>query len=84
MIVKFRKWGNSLAVRIPEPFAEAVNARHGKRVELTMRDGVLVLKPFSKLKQKPHYTLEEVLAGMTRDNVPEEVAWGGPRGNEAN
>jgi antitoxin MazE len=80
MIIEFRKWGNSLAVRIPRAFADAVNARDGKRAELTISDGALVLRPL--LKAKPRYSLEELLAGMTRDNVPAEVDWGPPRGNE--
>jgi antitoxin component of MazEF toxin-antitoxin module len=32
---------------------------------------------------KPSYTLDELLSGMTRDDVPEEVDWGLKRGNEA-
>jgi len=32
---------------------------------------------------KPRYTLDELLRGMTRDNVPQEVDWGPRRGNEA-
>jgi antitoxin MazE len=36
VIVEFRKWGNSLAVRIPKVLANAVKARDGKRVELTV------------------------------------------------
>ena len=74
MIVQFRKWGNSLAVRIPKSVATAIRATDGKRVELTVRNGALVLQP---------YSLDELLSGMTRDNVPEEVDWGPPRGNEA-
>ena len=31
VIVEFRKWGNSLAVRIPKSFADAINASDGKR-----------------------------------------------------
>jgi antitoxin MazE len=82
VIVEFRKWGNSLAVRIPKAFANAINASDGKRVELTVRNGALVLKPLAKRRRKRRYSLDELLAGMTRDNVPQEVAWGPPRGNE--
>jgi hypothetical protein len=31
MIVEFRKWGNSLAVRIPKALADAIKASDGKR-----------------------------------------------------
>ena len=83
MIVQFRKWGNSLAVRTPKSVATAIRATDGKRVELTVRNGALVLQPLAKPRRKPRYSLDELLSGMTRDNVPEEVDWGPPRGNEA-
>lgn len=82
MIVEFRKWGNSLAVRIPKALANAVKARDGKRVELTVNGDTLVLRPVTRPKRKPRYTLDELLAGMTRKNVPQEVDWGPPRGTE--
>ena len=82
MIVQFRKWGNSLAVRIPKAVADAIRATDGKRVELTITNGALVLQPVLKSKRKPRYSIDELLAGMTRDNVPQEVDWGPPRGNE--
>jgi antitoxin MazE len=83
VIVKFRKWGNSLAVRIPKALAKAINAADGKRVELTVKDGTLVLRPVAKAgRRKRHYSLDELLAGMTRENVPAEVQWGTPRNGE--
>jgi antitoxin MazE len=83
MIVQFGKWGNSFAVRIPKSVAIAIRATDGKRVELTVRNGALVLQPLAKPKRKPRYSLDELSRGMIRDNVPEEVDWGPPRGNEA-
>jgi hypothetical protein len=43
----------------------------------------LVLRPLVKRTRKSRYTLDELLHGMTRDNVPQEVDWGPRRGNEA-
>jgi antitoxin MazE len=82
MIVRFRKWGNSLAVRIPKSAADAISASDGKRVELTVKNGALVLEPLAKPRRKPRYTLDELLAGMTRENVPPEIDWGPSRGTE--
>ena len=42
-----------------------------------------MLRPILKPARKPRYTLDELLSGMTRDNVPQEVDWGPQRGNEA-
>ena len=83
MIVEFCKWGNSLAVRIPKALADAIKASAGKRAEIKVENGTLVLRPVVKPKRKSRYTLEELLGGMTRKNVPEEVDWGPRRGNEA-
>jgi antitoxin MazE len=83
MIIEFRKWGNSLAVRIPKAMADAIKVSDGKRAEIKIENGALVLRPFVKPKRKSRYTLEELLSGMTRKNVPQEVDWGPRRGNEA-
>ena len=82
-VVKICKWGNSLAVRIPKALANAIAASEGKSAEMTVKNGVLILRPIVKPGGKPRYTLDELLRGMTRDNVPQEVDWGLRRGNEA-
>ena len=82
MIVQFRKWGNSLAVRIPKAVARAVKAKDGKKAEIKIESGTLVLRPLIKPARKQSYTLKKLLAGMTRDNVPQETDWGLSRGNE--
>ena len=83
MIVEFCRWGNSLAVRIPKAVADALKVSSGKRAEIRIENGTLVLRPILKPARKPRYTLDELLSGMTRDNVPQEVDWGPQRGNEA-
>ena len=83
MIIEFRKWGNSLAVRIPKALADAIKVSDGKRAEIKIENGSLVLRPIVKPARKTRYTLDELLNGMTHDNVPQEVDWGPQRGNEA-
>jgi antitoxin MazE len=83
LIIQFRKWGNSLAVRIPKTIAKAINAADGNRVELEVKDGTLVLRPIAKSRRKRRYSLDELLTGMTRKNVPQEVNWGPVRKGEA-
>jgi antitoxin component of MazEF toxin-antitoxin module len=50
---------------------------------LKVENGTLVLRPVVKPARKARYTLDELLSGMTPDNVPQEVDWGARRGNEA-
>jgi antitoxin MazE len=75
MIVEFCRWGNSLAVPIPKALAEALKVSDGKRAEINVENGTLVLRPIVKPGRKPRY--------MTKDNVPQEIDWGPARGNEA-
>jgi antitoxin MazE len=83
MIVEFCRWGNSLAVRIPKAIADSLNVSDGRRAEIRVENGALVLRPLLKPTRKPRYTLDELLSDMTKENVPQEVDWGPPRGNEA-
>src|SRR5215210_7295046 len=83
MIVEFCRWGNSLAVRIPKALAEALKVSDGKQADMRVENGTLVLRPIVKPGRKPRYTLHELLRGMSKDDVPQEVDWGPSRGNEA-
>jgi len=72
------KWGNSLGIRIPMPIAKQVNLEEGTAVTFTVIEGSLVIKP----EQRKKYTLDDLLEGMSSDNVHEEVSMGQPVGNE--
>lgn len=75
--MKVQKWGNSLGIRIPGPFAEQLNIIEGSEIELQLLDGQIVLRP---IRHKP--TLEELLAGITPENRHDEINFGKPEGNE--
>lgn len=74
-----RKWGNSLALRIPKGVAKDAALSQGSVVELAVVDGELVLRPKKARKAS--------LAGLLRDVTPEnlhgEADWGGSTGQEA-
>ena len=78
MVTKVQKWGNSLAVRIPKAIARELKAESGCEVTIEVRDGELVIAPV----EEPHYTLEELLAGITPENLHEATDWGPPVGKE--
>lgn len=77
MLVRISKWGNSLALRIPAPFAEETGIRSGIEVDLALEDGRLVITP------RRAYALDELLEGVTDDNLHGEIDIGAPRGSEA-
>jgi antitoxin MazE len=78
MRTRIQKWGNSLAVRIPRPFAEESNLREDSPVDLTVRNGKLVVV----LVLEPELTLDELVEQITPQNRHTEIGTGSRVGNE--
>jgi antitoxin MazE len=74
---RIRKWGNSLALRIPKPLAAETRLGPGTAVELTVREGELVAAPLARL-----FTLRSLLARVRPDNLHSELDLGRPAGRE--
>ena len=79
MKLKVQKWGNSLALRIPKPLAIEANVVSGSTVDLSFSNGELIIKPI----EDREYTLEELLSGITTENIHDEVSTGMPEGKES-
>lgn len=79
MRVRVRKWGNSLALRIPKPFAVEIGMAEGGEVELATTDGSLVAVPVAPRR----YTLGSLLARVTAANRHDEEDYGERAGREA-
>lgn len=75
---KVQMWGNSLALRIPKPFAVEAGLVKDTPVEISLNQGKLVI---SKTTQD-EYSLAELLSAITSENMHREVDFGGPVGNE--
>ena len=67
-----QKWGNSLALRIPKSFVEETHLTKGCVVDLSVRDGKLVIDPARKQK----YRLEDLLKRVSKSNLHSEVDTG--------
>lgn len=78
MNAHFSKWGNSVALRIPAAFAKELDVSEGKAAEITVKDGSLVVTPVAG----PVYTLDQLLEGMTSENMYGEISTGDAVGNE--
>jgi antitoxin MazE len=76
---RVQKWGNSLALRIPKAFAEAAGFRANTAVELSLVEGALVVQPVAPIP----LTLDELLRGVTAENIPREWETGPAVGKEA-
>jgi len=78
MKTRIQKWGNSWGLRIPKPFAEEMKLKENASVEMTMKEGTLVISPIEEAK----WTLEELLEGVTEENIHHEWETGPLEGNE--
>jgi antitoxin MazE len=65
-------------LRIPKSFAEEVRVSEGSTVDLSMEDGRLVIR----VATQTEYSLEELLGGITVENLHSEVDSGEPVGGE--
>ena len=78
MRVAIRKWGNSLALRIPRTLAADTHLTSGSQVDVALEDGRLIVAPVTA-----GMTLDALLAAVTPDNLHGEVSTGRRVGREA-
>jgi antitoxin MazE len=78
MRTRIQKWGNSLAVRIPKPFAEEARLSEDSTVDVSVRNGKLVVVAV----EEAELTLAALVAQITPENRHSEVDVGKPIGNE--
>jgi len=78
MQTKVQKWGNSLALRIPKSFALNIDIKQNEFVDLSIGDGKLIITPITEKA----YSLKELLAGVSEDNLHGEFDTSTPVGKE--
>ena len=79
MQTKIQKWGNSLAVRIPMAFVRAAHVAYGTAVDLSIDGGKIIIDPAPAAE----YRLEDLLKGVTAENLHAAVDTGEAVGQEA-
>jgi len=77
MKAKIQKWGNSLAIRIPKPFANEINLENNSNVEISLKDGALIVEPSTS-----DVDFEALLKKVNKNNIHTLVDFGPPRGKE--
>jgi antitoxin MazE len=77
MRVAIRKWGNSLALRIPRALAADTHLASGSQVDVAVEDGRLIVAPVSA-----GLSLDALLSAVTPDNLHGEISTGRPVGRE--
>ena len=69
------KWGTSLAIPIPKPIAEQWGVHEGTAIEIVSRRDQVVMR-------KKTYSLDDMLARITADNLHSVSDTGPVQGNE--
>lgn len=77
MNATIQKWGNSLAVRIPQAVARQIGVADGDAVRMEVSADRIVLRP-----AKPSYRLADLVRRIRPGNRPGETDWGQPAGKE--
>jgi len=73
------KWGNSLAVRIPQAIVKEAGLAAGDQLSLDLAgDGNIVLRPRHR-----KYSVDELVAGIRPGNRHRETDWGARQGKES-
>ena len=78
MQTKIKKWGNSLALRIPKSFALNANLRQDELVDISIDKERIIITPIGEKE----YSLDDLLAGVSEDNLHDEFDTGAPVGKE--
>jgi antitoxin MazE len=78
MQTKIKKWGNSLALRIPKLLALDVNLKQNELVNLSIDKDSIIITPIGEKE----YSLEKLLKGVTKNNLHGEFDTGAPVGKE--
>lgn len=79
MTQNLQKWGNSAGVRLPKKVIEEAGLNMDEPLEITIKGRSVILTPTNKRKK---ITLENMLKGVTPEDVGGEYDWGPPVGKE--
>ena len=68
MQARVSKWGNSLAIRLPQAAVKSLRVHEGEQVELTIKDDRLEIRA-----ARPRYRLDDLIREITPENQPDAM-----------
>lgn len=80
IISKVKKWGNSLAIRLPKEAVDSLNIKDGSQIAIhtDIKKHLLKIIP----KERKALTFDEMVKRINKNNIHELIDWGVPRGGE--
>lgn len=79
MVTKIKKWGNSLAIRIPSFVVKEMRLKDGTLVKLKIVNEKIII---SLKKKKRKFTLDELVSKITPEKLHGEIDFGPLIGKE--
>ncbi|SDP83224.1 AbrB/MazE/SpoVT family DNA-binding domain-containing protein [Phyllobacterium sp. OV277] len=79
MRVTVKKWGNSASVRIPAAVMAAARLELDTLVDVREEEGLIIIEPVRQVE----YDLDQLIEGITPENIHSEADFGDPVGKEA-
>jgi antitoxin MazE len=80
MVTRIQKWGNSQGLRLARQVLEDVHISVGDEVDVTTRDGMIVIAPARRIRGKQ--SLQALVSRMPKNYKTREIDWGEPVGRE--
>ena len=80
MVTKIQKWGNSQGIRLAKRVLEDARISIGDNVDVTTRDGVIILSPMKQVRGKQ--SLQNLVSRIPKNYRAEELDWGEAVGRE--
>ncbi|MEW5725529.1 MAG: AbrB/MazE/SpoVT family DNA-binding domain-containing protein [Thermodesulfobacteriota bacterium] len=81
MVAKIQKWGNSQGLRLAKSMLEDARLSVGDQVEVTARDGVIIIVPVRRVRGKR--SLVELVSQIPQNWRSAEIGWGEPAGRSS-
>ena len=78
MKTTLKKWGNSVAVRIPASVLDATRLHLDEDVDVRAEKGRVIIEPI----RRKFYSLEDLIKGINALNLPKPIDFGPPAGRE--
>ncbi|HRS02466.1 MAG TPA: AbrB/MazE/SpoVT family DNA-binding domain-containing protein [Bacteroidota bacterium] len=78
METRVKKWGNSLAIRVPQAIASQINITEGSKIKLILKKNMIEIIP----TESREYHLNNLLQAVTKENQHKEISTDSPIGKE--
>ncbi|MBA3394716.1 MAG: AbrB/MazE/SpoVT family DNA-binding domain-containing protein [Deltaproteobacteria bacterium] len=78
METRIKRWGNSLALRIPRSIAAEAGVEYGSPVDVHVEDGAMIVRPV----EHPTVDLKSLLKKVRKSNLHAEISTGKRKGRE--